>query len=214
MIGGGGGTGDGGRPAPAARAPATVRELPATDSTTPPAMPEPATQAVPADDPKTVLSAQPGELWARILRAPDMPTVLRTILTNLRPVSYDGAAGRIVISGASRYADSARARMALVVDACRKVLGRSIEVVVQSDDVPGDESPAEPGARAIATPPARPEGVQEQTPDPASEPPAHPGQHPLVREAMELFGARIVDIQQRRPSAPPPPSAQPNPQGP
>jgi len=151
-----------------------------------------------------------GKVWARILRAPDMPTVLRTVLTNLRPISYDSAAGRLVLAGAPRYAESAISRMALVLAACRSVLGRQIEVVVDSDDPSDEVSPPVPNTPATGPDAGRSEGGHEVVPEQPAEPLAHPAQHPLVKEAIELFGARIVDIQHRRPS---PPHAQPNPQG-
>jgi hypothetical protein len=161
-----------------------------------------------------------------VLRAQGIPTVLRTVLTYLRPVSVDVAGGRIVLSGAGRYVESARGRHGQIVEVCRRELGRAIEVVIQSDDPAmareaGEESglgnpavtdPAGVEAGADAAGALRGGAGDSKVDNAASaEPrgaegtgatggtPMMPGDHPLVKEAMELFGARIVDVQHRRP---------------
>jgi hypothetical protein len=146
-----------------------------------------------------------------------MPTVLRTVLTNLTPVSVDLAAGRITLSGASRYADSARGRHGQIVDVCRRELGQTIEIIIQSEDVPADEPasesaepsvssgdsprPADQSPSAATDAESTADDAPGASPAPPRTPPMMPSQHPLVKEAMELFGARIVDVQHRRPSA-------------
>lgn len=178
----------------------------------PPSPVQPAPASLPAEPSPPPAPALPsGDAWARVLRAQGMPTVLRTVLTNLSPVSVDLAAGRVVLSGAARYADSARTRHGQIVDFCRRELGQTIEIIIQSDDAPPDESvassnePAHDPAAPVsdATNQADDQSAAPPPPAPASPRPAPmvPSQHPLVKEAMELFGARIVDIQNRRPSA-------------
>ncbi len=165
----------------------------------PPALPSPdVPQPMPGTGPIDI-----GSLWARVLRAQGLPTVLRTLMTYLRPMTVDPAAGRVVLAGSLRHVESARGRQVHIVEVFRRELGRAVEVAYHVDDadpeaaedpVAGPEEPAsEPSPRPeppLAGTPARPEPRVE---------PAQISQHPLVKEAMELFGARIVDIQHRRP---------------
>lgn len=181
-----------------------------------------------AEAPGVVRPVADGDAWARVLRAQGIPTVLRTVLTYLRPVSVDVAGGRIVLAGAGRYVESARGRHGQIVEVCRRELGRAIEVVIQSDDQASEQGVGEvsepgPGNRGVVD--AADAGAGEETTgtrliadeEPrivkaaGGEPrgaegagtaggaPIMPGDHPLVKEAMELFGARIVDVQHRRP---------------
>ena len=147
-----------------------------------------------------------GDAWARVLRAPGVPTVLRTLLTYLRPVVVDVDAGRIVLTGTAMHVESARGRHGQIVECCRRELGRAFDVVLEAEqEAPavdtevgeagepeavehGDETPLDAEQAAPPPPPAR-------------GPMTVPSQHPLVKEAMKLFGARIVDVQQRRPTA-------------
>lgn len=156
-----------------------------------------------------------GEFWARVLRGQDVPPVLRAVMTNLQPVSIDLEVGRIVLAGAGRYAESGRVRLSQIAEACRRELGRPAEVLIQNLDQGEGDGPADsaidPSAAAVPGPGETAEGPVEAAADgnrpvaPATvsvaTPPMMPSQHPLVKEAMELFGARIVDVQYRRPSA-------------
>lgn len=159
----------------------------------------------PVAAPRPPAMAEPaptGDLWARVLRGPGMTPVLRTILSNMRVLSVDAASGRVVIAGEAKYAESARSRQGLIVDALRRELGRGVELLVEADEAPAEAG--EPDLPAAPDVPAnRTEG--EARPVPPSVPAGPPqalSEHPLIREAMELFGARIVDVQHRRPTAP------------
>lgn len=173
------------------------------------------TGALAATGPSSIPAA--GEFWARVLRSPGVQTVLRTLMSYLRPVSIDLDGGRIVLAGAGRYAESARGRLGQLAEVCRRELGRPIEVVIQADGEM-DDGNSEDGAQDAASgqaahgeaghaeelgPDTETAPVQEapQPVAPARPPATVPSQHPLVKEAMELFGARIVDVQFRRPSA-------------
>ncbi len=169
-----------------------------------PVAPPPAV-STPAATPRPPAVAEPaptGDLWARVLRGPGMTQVLRTILSNLRVRSVDAASGRVVIAGEAKYAESARSRQALIVDALRRELGRAVELHVEADE-PSAE-PGEPDLPASEVPADRAEGEPRPSSPPAvpAGPPQALSEHPLIREAMELFGARIVDVQHRRPAAP------------
>ncbi|MBX3401804.1 MAG: hypothetical protein KF699_00170 [Phycisphaeraceae bacterium] len=159
---------------------------------------EPAAATTPM---RAVEPAPTGDLWARVLRGPGVTAVLRTILSNLRVKSADAASGRVVIVGEAKYAESARSRQGMIVDALRREIGRGVELIIEAevsdtaDDVPEAQA-------AVEAPTDRPEGGPDsaQPAAPAS-PPQTFSEHPLIREAMELFGARIVDVQHRRPAA-------------
>lgn len=183
-------------PTPAA-VPETARvvERPASPRPTPPT-----TTAATAAEP----AVGSGDLWARVLRGPGITSVLRTILSNLRVQSLDAASGRVVLVGEAKYAESATARQTLIADALRRELGRPVELVIQGV---GGESEAGPvnapdghageGESASSVETQREDRVDNPAPSP---PQGLPSEHPLVREAMELFGARIVDVQHRRPA--------------
>ena len=179
---------------------------------------EQAPQLEPVHQPDSVSKTPPtvarpvesGDAWARVLRAQNVPTVLRTLLTYLRPLSVDLAAGRIVLSGSSRHVESARGRHAQIVEVCRRELGRAVEVLIQSDEEStGGGAPEADGAAEQAAAASDEDSGEElrapseETPRAAapSSTPMMPSDHPLVKEAMELFGARIVDVQHRRPRA-------------
>lgn len=190
----------------------SVKVLP---SPTPAAVPETARIVEPQPSPRptpatmtAATAAEPaagsGDLWARVLRGPGITSVLRTILSNLRVQSLDTAAGRVVLVGEAKYADSARARQMLIGDALRRELGRPVELVIQGLGGEQGAGPAEaPDGQSGDPEPAgsvdAPLEVRMEKPAPPP-PQGLPSEHPLVREAMELFGARIVDVQHRRPA--------------
>ncbi len=169
-------------------------------------------QSPAAPAPLVARPLESGDAWARVLRAQGLPTVLRTLMTYLRPVSVDLTAGRIVLAGPGRYVESARGRHAQIVDVCRRELGRTIDVQIQSDDSqPSEDVAAASQAAKEESSVAEPGGDVSQADEtnavdaPKSVPAARmspmlPADHPLVKEAMELFGARIVDVQHRRPN--------------
>lgn len=165
----------------------------------------PPTVSQPAAAPRPPAVAEPaptGDLWARVLRGPGMTPVLRTILSNLRVLSVDAASGRVVIAGEAKYAESARSRQGLIVDALRRELGRAVELHVEADEPPAEAGEPElPAAPDVPANRAEGEALQAPPPAPAG-PPQALSEHPLIREAMELFGARIVDVKHRRPAAP------------
>lgn len=146
--------------------------------------------------------APAGDLWARVLRGPGVTAVLRAVLSNLRVKSADAASGRVVIAGDAKYAESARSRHGMIVDALRRELGRGVELIIEAEPseahVGGPEAPVAAESRAEG-----PVGEAASVPRPVpAGPPTVISEHPLIREAMELFNARIVDVQHRRPASP------------
>jgi hypothetical protein len=128
--------------------------------------------------------------------------VLRAVFAETSLVAIEP--GRVVLSCTSaRFAASARARERQIAEIFERELGRRVDVVIEAGPAPAespdaapiagpapDLSRAEPAAdhaSATASAPA-------QTPAP---PGADPGEHPLVKTAIELLGARIVSVQPR-----------------
>lgn len=206
MSGGGPGTDRGGpraEPTPEPE-PETVR--PPVRATRPEAelIEPPSPRPSPAPAAADQLAAGSGDVWARVLRGPGITSVLRTILSNLRVQSLDAASGRVVLIGEAKYADSARARQTLIADALRRELGRQVELTIQgiggeSEAGPVDAADGHAGEGESGGSVDAPRENRLDNPPPFP-PQGLPSEHPLVREAMELFGARIVDVQHRRPA--------------
>lgn len=189
----------------AARVENAATEIVPRRSTVAPAIEAPppmASEPAAAITPMPALEPAPtGDLWARVLRGPGVTAVLRTILSNLRVKSVDAASGRVVIVGDAKYAESARSRQGMIVDALRRELGRGVELLIEADTSDTDDGVPE-AAASEEVPTDRPDGRSAPVQPPvAPGPPQTLSEHPLIREAMELFGARIVDVQHRRPAA-------------
>lgn len=157
------------------------------------------------------------QAWARVVRASSTQPTTRAILTNLEPVGADES--RLMLRGEERYTGPARSRLAALAELLHKELGRRLEItLVEAGD--GQTFAAPPAAAPSARLPQAPPVSQPQTepengtysdnaphPDaPAAVDPAQPSDpqpstlaanHPIVRQTIELFGARIVSVQPR-----------------
>lgn len=127
--------------------------------------------------------------------------VLRAILADATLKSVD-AARVVLVCPDARFALSAQARSKPIAELFERQLGRPVEVVIESAQPdpapqlspPDPDQPSEPASsstRALSDAPISP--VED------------PINHPLVRTAIELLGARIVSVQRRAPVPPAPP---------
>ncbi|MCC6676069.1 MAG: hypothetical protein IT436_02890 [Phycisphaerales bacterium] len=105
------------------------------------------------------------ELWAGVLRAASDNRRLISIIEDFRIERLEGDAA--VIVGRGPLVAMARASTEAITELFARAGGRPIRVEIRAD-----ESPEEPG------------------PDAAAAPSVNLAEHPLVKQAMELFGVR------------------------
>lgn len=151
------------------------------------------TIAEPKPLPQTPAGLAP--LWSRVIRAEGISPLLRAVLINSTLESLDS--GRATVVCSARYAADAEKRWrGSITELLSRESGAAIDLTICSAD----------GA-VVATPPAAPaeDAAPQSDSSPAPAPaPSRPGvpsnaaDHPLVKQAIELFGGRIVDIQPRR----------------
>lgn len=148
-------------------------------------------------------------LWSRIIRAEGVSPLLRAVLINSTLESLEG--GRATIVSTARYAADAEKRWrGSIIELLTRESGASapIELTIRSTDgaiVNTPPTPSTPSPIAAGGSPPGSHGEPSAAPTPA---PSRPGalaasvnnaaDHPLVKQALELFGGRIVDIQPRR----------------
>lgn len=150
---------------PEARGPAGAVAPPArAEVRLTPAAVIPASPAVAAGPTVTTGPATPDELWAGVLRAASDNRRLISIIEDFRieRLERDSA----VIVGRGPLVAMARASAEAITDLFSRAGGRAIRIEIRADD-----SPEEPGPEAAA-------------------PMLNLGEHPLVKQAMELFGVR------------------------
>jgi hypothetical protein len=136
-----------------------------------------------------------------VIRAENLSPLLRAVLINSTLESLEGGKAIVVCSG--RYAADAEKRWrASITELLSREAGTAVELIIRSAEgtpAPAEAPPAGTPDAADAAEPAAPR------PQPAPGPGRAPAQalnnaaeHPLVKQALELFGGRIVDIQPRR----------------
>jgi hypothetical protein len=141
-------------------------------------------------------------LWSRIIRTPGLSPILRAILTNSSLTSLEGGKATIVCT--PKFASGAPKWTTQMADLISREHGAKVEIIIRA--AADGESIA---PRAADAPPAS-DGSPDATSD-ADSPPAsssdspaprtggsQPTDHPLVKQALEVFGGRIVDVQPRR----------------
>jgi len=139
-----------------------------------------------------VAPSDPGEIWGRVRERTQATPGIHAAIEALELASFDGARAelRIVDASQSGYVKMSKARIESVLE---QVAGRPVKAAFLEAPAPSPSSAAR-----------RPASV-----DPVAQ--AEVKKDPVVRRAMELFDARIVDIQHAPPEAPPeaPPGGHP-----
>jgi hypothetical protein len=140
-------------------------------------------------------------LWSKVIRAEGISALLRAVLINSTLESLEG--GRATIVCAGRYAADAQKKWrGSIVELLSRESGAPIELTIQSTDGGVIQTPSPAAAEPADA--SSPNSPTSQTPTSAPPAPSRPGapnsaaEHPLVKQALELFGGRIVDIQPRR----------------
>jgi hypothetical protein len=126
---------------------------------------------------KVAESASLGEKWAALMEAARDNRRLRVLLIDVMPVSWSG--GTLTVRPSTPV-------MALPIDAARADIGQLANLVVpgttsvalERDDAPQHAAPVSTGPTA-----------QEMS------------EHPLIKQAIELFGGKVTFVQPRKPAA-------------
>ncbi len=136
-------------------------------------------------------------LWSRVIRAENISPLLRAVLINSTLESLE--TGRATLVCSARYAADAQKKWrGSITELLSREAGTPIDLTILSTDGAVVTLPAAPAADSASAPPPNPSS---STPSPAPSRPGAPNNaadHPLVKQALELFGGRIVDIQPRK----------------
>lgn len=168
----------------------------ATPNESPTTHPQDAPAIVAPSEPRS-LPTTPNDLaplWSKIIRAEGLSPLLRAILINSALTSFEN--GKATITCLPRYAKDANIRWrANIAELIAKESNSTspIEIIIN-------------GGETAPTAPESPHSSRRDTPTPPrpAQPAApaqlltNPSTHPLVQQAIELFGGRIVDIQPRK----------------
>jgi len=131
-------------------------------------------------------------LWTRVIRSPGLHPVLRAILTNSSLASLVG--GKATIVCGPRFAAGAPKWAGNIAELLAKEAGAPVEVIVRG------AAASEPSATGEVEP--RSVGAVDPAPQATSPAPrvniVQATEHPLVKQALELFGGRVVDVQPRK----------------
>lgn len=146
------------------------------------------------------MSAEHQQHWSRVVQSGmTQSPVLRTVLMNTILVSFsaDGGVRRAVLCVNERFASGAIKQRERITELFQRECGGPVEVEFQDTNARA----AGKGTPAATDPEADAQGGGGAAPPHAA--PARPdavqiGEHPLVKHALEVFGAKIVDVQQRR----------------
>ncbi len=150
-------------------------------SARPPAPHEPAPAASPA--PTAAPIDDPAAAWAAILRAAEKRPRVHSILADLGLARLD--ADRAVLAGRGPVCRAAEHSAKAIEEIIRDALGRTVrvEVSVEAADAPPPGAPTAPEARGHQ---AAPMSIDDDVRN-----------HPLVQEAMEVLGAKIVRVERK-----------------
>ncbi|TVQ31583.1 MAG: hypothetical protein EA376_08930 [Phycisphaeraceae bacterium] len=170
---------------PGAEAPRRQEPPPPAPSPEPKIEPRLPQAPAPASPSAAPPPGDPAQVWASVCeRAPGAAT--RALLSSLSLRSCEG--GRAVIAAASPDAVSyAKSKSEQIGKLMRECIGRPVRIEIVSDDVA-------PPRRAPAT-------VDNSV-----------YENPLVRQAMELFDAQVIGVEEIRQAGPAEPEQEPEPQ--
>jgi hypothetical protein len=129
-------------------------------------------------------------VWARLkaLEAPSRMT--RTLLEESALASFDGR--RAVLAIAPNMRSTANMKLVELKDLFRRACGQMIEVVIEGLEAPAASGGGDPAAGMEASPHAS-AAATSATPAGTATPPSSPesfADHPLIKEAIELFATR------------------------
>jgi hypothetical protein len=139
-------------------------------------------------------------LWSKVIRSPGISPILKAILTNSSLVSLDS--GKAIVVSTPKYATGAPKWITQITDLISREHGSKVEVALRAaaggesispraDDASiGSPSSADSSSNADFSTAPRSQQHASGT--------SQPMDNPLVKHALEVFGGRIVDVQQRR----------------
>lgn len=136
-------------------------------------------------------------LWSKVIRSPGISPILKAILTNSSLTSLDG--GKATVVSTPKFATGAPKWITHITELISHAHGTKVEVLLLA--AAGNEPITQPAPEDSASSNADPTDP-DAPPIPRSPPPStgtfQPTDHPLVKQALEVFGGRIVDVQPRK----------------
>lgn len=134
------------------------------------------------------------EFWSECLRLAATNRRLRLIIEDSRLVALEGGVATITVG--SHLAGLARNSTQELTDLCSKAAGEPTRLVITSVELAPPPPPPQNGSTSVLRPaPAASSDAPADTGAPVTT--ASAGdirQHPLVKQAEELFGARVVRV--------------------
>jgi hypothetical protein len=157
------------------------------------------------------VSSEHQRLWSNVVHAGMAQSpVLRTVLMNTMLVSFttDGGARRATLCCSERFANGAAKQRDRIAELFQRECGGPVEIIFQDTLAAQANSTGTQPAAPLTNTAAADANAASDTASPATDinprplpPRAAPTQisdHPLVKHALEVFSAKIVDVQPRR----------------
>lgn len=139
-------------------------------------------------------------LWSKVIRSPGISPILKAILTNSSLTSLDGDKATVVST--PKYATGALKWITHITDLISREHGSKVEVILRAaaggESIPPRADDASTGSSSSADSSSDPDASPAPRSQPLSSGTSQPMDNPLVKHALEVFGGRIVDVQQRR----------------
>lgn len=131
--------------------------------------------------------------WQSVARAAaELGPVLRGIVSNCTLLRAAG--GKVVLDCPDRLRTAALKQAAKLGELFSREMGAAVVVEIYDPEAAKEAAEAEGGDALEAGESSAPATV----PTPARPDPVMATEHPLVKQALELFQARVVDVQPRR----------------
>jgi hypothetical protein len=135
-----------------------------------------------------------GALWAEVLDQVSRRPRLRSLLVRLTPIALDGSV--LVVAAPAGSLALAKDHAAEMASLAGRVAGKSMRVEVVEQKGPALEQ----GSADTGAPASTGNTASRGVPAPGA---GDPALHPLVQQAVEIFGATVVRVERRLPPADP-----------
>lgn len=134
-----------------------------------------------------------GALWAEVLEQVEKRPRLRSLLARLVPVALDGPV--LVLRAAGSAAAMAKDHAAEIAGLAGRVTGRSMRVEIVTGEGEASSSRPDQSNRPVDGP--APAGRATEERGVAAADADDPALHPLVQQALEVFGAKVTRVEKR-----------------
>lgn len=133
-------------------------------------------------------------MWDEVKRLSSSTRRLKAIVDDLQLLSLAEATA---VVKAGTLAALARAAQKEIEEVFTKATGRKIALTIQGAGEPARAPDGPPAGPSTVRADARPASASPGAPGPPEEPGPDARQHPLVKQAEQLLGARVVRVEAR-----------------